>query len=194
MTKQIFQNRWLVWAIVVIVLTGATLCAVIWRANIEADSENLDNLLVLKNKQVADMIGWKTYRNEEYGFEFKYPQDWEVVENVENSGKKFSNNPAVKISYKPETIYNRNIYIFIDPPAVGLESVDRELINEISGFPVKNAVFSKFREAEESGYWFEIILWSPTHNYFISTDENPAQPAYLLAEYEQILSTFKFTN
>ena len=25
----------------------------------------------------VDMVSWKTYRNEEYGFEFQYPGDWE---------------------------------------------------------------------------------------------------------------------
>ena len=28
----------------------------------------------------ADEAGWKTYRNEEYGFEFRYPNNWQAVE------------------------------------------------------------------------------------------------------------------
>ena len=28
-----------------------------------------------------DTSGWKTYRNEEYGFEFKYPEDWTIINN-----------------------------------------------------------------------------------------------------------------
>ena len=30
----------------------------------------------LKNNQPVNISTWKTYRNEEYGFEFKYPDDW----------------------------------------------------------------------------------------------------------------------
>ncbi len=32
----------------------------------------------LKPEEKIDTSSWKTYRNEEFGFEFKYPKDWEV--------------------------------------------------------------------------------------------------------------------
>lgn len=33
-----------------------------------------------------DISEWKTYRNENYGYEFKYPADWVIVEGVHRDG------------------------------------------------------------------------------------------------------------
>ncbi len=33
----------------------------------------------LKPEEKIDTSDWKTYRNKEYGFEFKYPRNWEVI-------------------------------------------------------------------------------------------------------------------
>jgi hypothetical protein len=32
-----------------------------------------------KFTETADTAGWKTYKNKEYGFEFKYPNDWQSI-------------------------------------------------------------------------------------------------------------------
>lgn len=37
-----------------------------------------------------DMSDWKTYRNDEYGFEFKYPKDWTMYQQTEDPMIKFS--------------------------------------------------------------------------------------------------------
>ena len=34
----------------------------------------------LSEKIKDETVNWKTYRNEEYGFEFKYPSNWEIAE------------------------------------------------------------------------------------------------------------------
>jgi hypothetical protein len=39
----------------------------------------------------ADVLQWKTYKNTQYGFEIKYPPDWFVIENPNNSSITFSN-------------------------------------------------------------------------------------------------------
>jgi len=57
-----------------------------------------------------DMSNWKTYRNEEYGFEFKYPEGWELSK-PEYSTKL---NSAIKIINHSIEPYGKDGDIMID--------------------------------------------------------------------------------
>lgn len=40
----------------------------------------VDDKSVVVNESAVDTSSWKTYRNEQYGLEFKYPSDWKIIE------------------------------------------------------------------------------------------------------------------
>ena len=77
MFRIIHPNRWFIWTIALIVMIFIVVWGAVERYAIEQETETAgQNSLLGRETSKLDTTGWKTYRNEEYGFEFKYPVDW----------------------------------------------------------------------------------------------------------------------
>lgn len=98
MNKNICPNRWFIWAIIGIVVIGIGILGYMQYVISEINNDALANKFVsIPQEKLTDdeitsgeiiaeitasektvMSDWKTYQNEEYGFEIKYPSYYDV--------------------------------------------------------------------------------------------------------------------
>ncbi|MDP1689537.1 MAG: PsbP-related protein [bacterium] len=93
MFRTVFPNRWFIWTLVIIFAVFIYIEGEIIKFSIEQDTDSLiiaGSEVQHKAKIVGspstssgqfetDVSNWKTYRNDKYGFEIKYPNDWTSV-------------------------------------------------------------------------------------------------------------------
>ncbi|MCA9365243.1 MAG: hypothetical protein KC736_05100, partial [Candidatus Moranbacteria bacterium] len=168
-------------AIALIVLAGA---GVVWYANnVQKDIETVENLPVVTTNPSEDggemveeieevseprvisleltaaekktIAGWKTYQNEELGFELKHPSDWWVKESRSSFSESNSQNDSVFLNHtdiRHDHILFVGVYESI--PKIGYlmsrnRNTGEEIINKISEVLEINDVIIYEKKAKE---------------------------------------------
>ena len=139
-----------------------------------------------------DISSWKTYRNEQYGFEFRYPEGWEITEREakkdydtivflwKKSGKHriiVGTNPVISVVI---------VYRALEQERIRRESSDIQF--NYSGILVsgRKGYASAVLPGVEGQEVKEVLVGAGNNRTFIITTENAVNV------FEQILSTFKF--
>jgi hypothetical protein len=147
-------------------------------------------------------VDWKTYTNKKYGFEFKYPKDIKIINNLSGesykSGTEILKKPVFLVMDSVDnagtlTIYNdENKYPI--PKMMWIEKEDKVDVNGIA----MDRVINGSQDAKLENIYISYSFWTgETSNY------NDMQ-GYLLVAYkhrsdsqsekllDQVVSTFKF--
>lgn len=170
---------------------------------IRSEKDDLINniLLTLKFTQPADVLSWKIYKNDKYGFEIKYPSSWYLsVLSPMNSDEEHN------VTFSVEKNYTDGVYVNVAPfnkavfDSTGMIGFSKEdmspiVIGNYTGTWFKSTVdkgtyieASNFVRVENNNYGYEISLAIPQVDY------RNGNNIEIEKEFKQILSTFKFTK
>jgi hypothetical protein len=149
---------------------------------VQISNENLSvNIIKASSSPKSTEKHTKTYRNEEWGFEFEYPDDWEVKENIfESYYSKFYVviNPLYTRSSTHTIIVNVVKPEFPEKTFKGFKGKEI-LINKIKGV--------RYEYGSENSREIAIVLPLGLNKIILGTIDLKYEQ-----EYEKFLTTFKF--
>lgn len=137
-----------------------------------------------------EMKGWKTYKNEEYGFEFKHPSDWFSNKDSYKRINFFKANTTPQISEGGHEGNELLVVYGVESP-LSLEEYGEDLIKRI-----KIAEVFPQEIGEQSGLRYYNEYFS-NNSYIVKTNNGFLTISFHKADYDtidQILSTFEFIN
>jgi len=165
--------------LIILTFSVIVLFVIIFHYQFIIDNKNISE----ENEEQTEyeFTDWNIYKNEKHGFEFKYPENWTILEygdvivlNSDSFGK---------------------IVIFISsgsPP----ETMNMELIEKtsivIDGYHVSRNLFQgKFEDNRDSRY---LRVFIPEKNIFYHMDFNKNDSVEIVNMYDKILFTFRFMD
>ena len=201
MTNQAFSKIWII-VIALVILTGGILTWQYWW--VSKEEVKPPEIKVPEEVIEEETANWKTYRNEEYGFEIKYPTDWKVDSSFPGRLRPGQEDfqPGISpqvFSFAPKEIdlteEASEISIYVAPPGYFTcpPGIPIDCISGQSGEIIVGEIKAMFLEGKSTKYCppegreVKEIYLCKSNNYFRFYTTKQKEEIF-----NQMLSTFRF--
>ena len=169
--------------------------------------------------EVLDTSNWQTYRNEEFGFEFMYPDEWEIIKTdpfsvsmvykleerrPRNSSEYWYPGEVSASKFVKQELLGGNdpiipFEVFVEVYMSAFSERERALLetetSEVDGRPA--FIITRVKDDPASGFLVDKIVLidaSPKEVVLISVQSFVEYEAYIRIVFDQILATFRFVE
>jgi|GEM_PF-6345904 len=150
----------------------------IYQETVDSLPKHEDRVLENQEIGISDVANWKIYKNDQYGFELKYPNDFEVSKNIVT--------PIIPLESKYGLVDFREV-----DGNYPVDGRDGRLIDAVKGeraielLPIGNL---------SGGFSYEVLInrSNPDRLFIVTFEANELADTSKYEEFRKILSTFKF--
>lgn len=171
-------------AIAVILIVAGTLTYIFWKGSMEISMDNNESIFIVKkNNTASEEDGkWKLFRSEKFGYEFKLPKNWKLIE---DDGKFMSEGGAEEISVIVER--NKNNY---SVEQLLVESLEADSQSIVQSLPTANGIRIEKKEANVLSRTAKILQGNDVITLtYLTSDMRETEMLF-----DKIVPTFKALN
>ena len=182
-------------ALVIVAAIAATAGYLVWAKAHEAwpyDNETPQTLENPSNSSLSEVEGWQTYRNEEYGFQVRVPNEW--THHEEYSATK----PSSKVLIMKSNDEKEMLTISTNPLETGIVGYEDLKTDDIlvDGVRATRQFFQSSADKSFVEVWVIFDRKRPNSSavdaYLITYSPSSKVLEAITSKLDQILSTFKF--
>ncbi len=198
----------ILFAVVAIVALIAVI--VVFVLPIEISELNLEKPHAAKSRGIqepASISDWQTYKNEELGFEFEYPKNWEAIHLSDFKSGVVLKSPNYSSITSGEVVFSGEIYINAIPNPRNLSLIDLiRSFDDTSGFWPDKFNYTTFSVNGNEVVRFDSVQESNSFSQetiFVKFDQRVVSISYIFDQekdtevsktLDKIISTFKFID